>query len=280
MALPVIESYSSNTQTGSSSLTITKPANVASGDLLILIVGSDDSTNTQQYDTFSEGGREWTLIREHGDAACDCHIAAFYRISDGAEGVSVTIPAQSSDDQFGWYLRITGARNVGSPIHKYGQVGTTNGSTHTFNSLETVFKECLVIAVFGYDGGDSGTISVSGTDWEKQDELHAGTGSANASGAWAIKEMTDPGESETVTFSPSVNDGGCGFQFAIARNGAPSVEVKETVLRKLDDLWENIDPESSFSTEGEFVTDGDQTYYIHAYDKVGDAHTYIRIKKK
>ena len=89
MAIPVAESVTSNTQTGSSSLTITKPANVASGDLLILIVGSDDSTNTQQYDTFSEDGREWALIREHGDAASDCHIAAFYRVSDGTEEMFV-----------------------------------------------------------------------------------------------------------------------------------------------------------------------------------------------
>lgn len=278
--IPVIETYTSNTELGSSSLEITKPNGVISGDLLILIVGNDDSTNTQQFVTFSEGGREWTLIREQGNAACDCHIAAFYRISDTTEGSSVTIPAQSADDIYGWYLRITGARTVGSPIHKYGQVNTTNGSSHVYPSLETVFKDCLAIAVFTFDGGDSSSISVLGSCWTKEGELKAGTGSANASGAWATKEMSNPGESEDVTFGTSVGDGGCGFQFAIARNGAPPVGVKETVLRKLDDLWENIDPESSFTTEGEFVTDDDQTYYIHAYDKVGDAHTNIRIKKK
>lgn len=56
MALPVIETYTSNTALGSSSLTLTKPSGVVAGDLLILIVGNDDSTNTQQFDTFSENG--------------------------------------------------------------------------------------------------------------------------------------------------------------------------------------------------------------------------------
>lgn len=279
MALPVIETYTSNTALGSSSLALTKPSGVSVGDMLLIIVGNDDATNTQQFDTFVDGdGCTWTLIKEQGNAACDCHIAAFYRTADGTEGSSVSVPAQSADDIYGWYIHITGARKLGSPIHKTGQVNTTNGANHIYPSLETVFKDCLAFAVFAYDGSDGNPFTVSGTGWSKEDELEAGTGSANGSGAFAIKEMTDPGDSEDVTFTSSVNDGGCGFQFAIARDGAPSVEVKESILRALDDLWENRGPSEKYTTTGEFVTDGTQNLFVHGYDKEGDTDTYIRIK--
>jgi hypothetical protein len=278
--IPIIETFTSNTALSSSSLEITKPSGVTPNDLLLLIVGNDDSTNTQQFDTFTEGGRQWTLIREQGNAACDCHIAAFYRISDGTEGASVVIPAQSADDIYGWCLRVSGARHIGSPIHKYGQVNTTSGSSHVFLSLETVFRDCLVFGVFSYDGGDSSSISVSGTNWSKQDELKAGTGSSNASGAWAKKDMASPGDSEDVTFTTSLGDGGSGFQFAISREGAPPVEIKDAILRKLDDVWENRGPEVGYASEGEFITIGSETFYVHSYDKIGDRHTYVRIKDK
>lgn len=278
MSLPVIESYTSNTQTGSSSLVLDRPDGVSSNDLLILIVGNDDTTNNQQFGTFTEGGSEWTLIREQGNAACDAHIAAFYRVSDGTEGSTVTVPAQSADDIYGWYLRITGARVIGSPIHKYGQVNTTNGSSHTYPSLETQFRDCLVFAVFAYDGADSAAFGVSGTGWTKQDELEAGTGASNGSGAWATRDMETPGDSGDVTFTSSIGDGGCGFQFAIVRDGAPSVEVKDAMLRQLDEVWENRGPTEKYTTSEEFVNDGSDLLYVHGYDKVGKTDTYVRIK--
>jgi len=106
MAIPVVQSFTSNTSVPGSSVTLTKPSGVQVGDLLLLIVGNDDSTNTQQFDTFVESGRTWELIRETGNASNDCHIAAFWRISDGTEDTTVDVTAQSSDDIFGWFCYV------------------------------------------------------------------------------------------------------------------------------------------------------------------------------
>lgn len=78
MALPVIKTYTSNTALGASLVALTKPGGVSADDLLLIIVGSDDSSKNQQFDTFFDSDNcTWTLIKEQGNTAYDCHIAHF-----------------------------------------------------------------------------------------------------------------------------------------------------------------------------------------------------------
>lgn len=238
--LPIIESYNYNTALGANSLPLTKPANVTVGDVLIIIVGSDDATNVQQFNSFIDSnGCQWNLIKEVGDAVVDAHIAAFWRIADGTEGASVSVPAQSIDDMYGWYLRITGARNVGDPIHKTGGKFVGNTTSTEITGVETTFKDCLVICVYAYDGGDGGTFNVSGTGWTKLDQQNAGTGSSNGSGCIAYLNQESPGDVQDITIGCSLADGSTGFMFAIARDGAPSQALKMAVLSALDNVWED-----------------------------------------
>ena len=239
MALPIIQSYTTNTGLSLSSLNLTKPSNVNIGDLLLIIAGSDDTTNVQQFNSFTDGdGCQWNLVKEVGDAVVDAHIAAFWRIADGTEGASVSVPAQSLDDIYGWYLHITGARNVGDPIHKIGGKFVGNTTSTEITGLETTFKDCLIICVYAYDGGDGGTFNVSGAGWTKLDQQNAGTGSGNGSGCVAYLNQESPGDVQDITITNSLADGSTGFMFAIARDGAPSQSLKMAVLKALDEVWE------------------------------------------
>ena len=233
MAAPVVEGYTSNTVIPGSSLTLTKPAGVQPGDLLIILVGNDDSTATAQWNNTTYKPTGFTLINESGNATCDTHTAAFYRIADGSEGPTIAVPAQSSDDYWGFYIRISGV-DVDAPINKIGadvNTGSLVGSI-AIVGVTTDVDECLAIYIHSYDGGDCAAFNPSGTGWTEKEEIRAGTGSGNSSGSWGMKEQTSLGATGTVTVSGTPTDGWSGFQFAIAPSagGEPIlVEITDTI---------------------------------------------------
>ena len=54
MAVPIIASSTKNSTNGTaSSLTLTKPAGVEVGDLLLLLVGNENSANGEGFDTLT-----------------------------------------------------------------------------------------------------------------------------------------------------------------------------------------------------------------------------------
>jgi len=211
--VPVVESYTSNTAVPGSSLTLTKPSGVVSGDLLLLIVGNDDNTNTAQWSNTLSG---WTLINEAGTSTSDAHVAAYRRIADGTEGATVSVPAQSSDDYWGYYIRITGVNAV-SPINAIGSdVNGGNTASRVISGVTTTVANTLAFFAFSFDGADGDPFSVTGTGWSKSDEIQAGTGAANAGGTWGTKSQPTAGATGTVTVGSSSSDGSSGFQFAVA----------------------------------------------------------------
>ena len=228
MAVPIVRSFTQNsTISSSTSITLTKPTSpaVLSGDLLIIIVGNDDTTVTAQWNNTTLKPTGFTLINEAGNSSSDAHVAAFWRIADGTEGSTIAVPAQSSADMWGFYIHITG-HDPTTPIHQTGaDVNLSSGSTFNITGVTTTIADCLGVYCHAFDGGDGFPFSVSGTGWSESADITCDVlNVAEGSGSWGTKQLTATGASGTATVTCSVSDGSAGFQFAIA----PAVEATPT----------------------------------------------------
>ena len=212
---PVVQSFTSNTAVPGASLTLTKPSNILAGDLLLIIVGSDDDTASAQWDDATLKPSGFTLINESGNTTADAHSAAFYRVADGTEGTTINVPAQSSDDFWGYYIHVTDV-NPSNPIHVIGSA-YNGGSTGTHNvpGVTTTAANALAFYVLSGDGGDLDPFSVGGA-WTEGGEIGAGTGGGNGSGVWGTRLMTSPGATGNAAVTMSASDSASGFQFALA----------------------------------------------------------------
>ncbi|MCA9366854.1 hypothetical protein KC887_01150 [Candidatus Kaiserbacteria bacterium] len=191
------------------------PSDPETGDVLIILCGSDDNTNTAQWDDSTLKPTGFTLIKEIGNSTQDCHAAAFYRVVDGTEGSSFTIPAQSSDNM--WAVCALVKNGAGTPLNVTGADSTDSTPTpFSIAAVSTTTNDCLAFFVAAFDGGDDGGFTVGGTGWEKRSEVRDGTGSGNAAGVWGTKPMASSGGTLSPTVTPNVSDGMVGFTFAIA----------------------------------------------------------------
>jgi hypothetical protein len=212
---PTIESFTSNTAVPGGSLNLTKPAGVVAGDLLLVIVGNDDDTASAQWDDATLKPTGFTLINTAGNATSDAHSAAFYRIADGTEGSSISVPAQSSDDFWGYYIHVTDV-NPAAPINMNGTAYTGGAlTTHAIPTGTTTVANALAFYVLAADGGDTDPFSVGGS-WTEQSEIEAGAGAGNAAGTWGTRLMTVPGATSNASVTFTAGDSAAGFQFALA----------------------------------------------------------------
>jgi len=192
------------------------PKNAAVGDLLIIVVGNDDATDTVQWDDATYKPTGFTLIDEIGGAASDSHCAAFYKVVNGTEGSSFTIPSQASQEMYASCILISGS--VGSPsLHLIGAaVADETPAPLDITGVNNTIADCIVFYLASYDGGDAGAFAVSGTGWIERAELFSGTASTDACGVWGTRAMSGTGASGTVSVTPTTGDGMYGFQFSIA----------------------------------------------------------------
>jgi hypothetical protein len=212
------------TQTAATSISVNKPTsgstgpspkNVAAGDLLLIIVGNDDNSATAQWDNVSLKPTGFTLINEAGDATQDCHIAAFYRVADGSEGSSFSVPAQSSDDLAAVCVLVSG-QHVLAPINAVGaDASDASPAPFSITELTTTLANCLGFAVAAYDGADDGGYTWGGTGWSELVEVRSGSTSNESSITAATKSIASAGASGAATVDPAVDDGMVGFQFAV-----------------------------------------------------------------
>jgi hypothetical protein len=210
----VRESFTENTGTGST-LVLDKPTGVAVGDLLLILVGNDDTTNTDQWDNVNNKPPGFTLIAEVGTTNSDAHMASFWRVADGTEGASFTVQAAGADSCWGFCIRYSGADTT-TPIHVF-LVNTDTVSPFVALEVTTTVADCLVVAVNAHDGGDVGAFSVSGTGWTKIDEIFQDTVADAASGAYAENQMSGTGGSGGATWTVTSNQAKAALgQFAIA----------------------------------------------------------------
>ena len=224
MALPVLESHTKNNAVGSASITLTKPAGVVSGDLLLLIVGNDSTSSTDEWDDDLAG---YTLMFEVGTSTTDTHLAVFRRIADGTEAATIDVPSTSTRDNWGFFLRISGVDQT-TPIDVLGTAsGVADAASVTVAAVTTTVADCLGLVVCSYDGGDS-TFTVSTNSWTKTDEEFAGTDASSGSGLFGQKDIASAGSSGSCLIEFSVSDGSVVNMFAI-RPAAAAAELPSLV---------------------------------------------------
>ena len=211
--VPVIESFTSNSSvTADLAITFTKPGSVAVDDLLMVIIGNDDTAGANEF----AAPAGWIKIGEPGSGVSDAHVAVFYRLADGTEGATQEFTSNSADFLWGYYIRISSV-DTSSPLDVTGSF-YNNGSSasHVVTEITTTSVNCLAFTVLAFDGGDGLPFVWSGTGWTKEGEIYGGgTGSAGASGTWGTKEMPSTGATGDVTITSNVTDGAAGMQFAI-----------------------------------------------------------------
>lgn len=208
MAIPILESQSFNSGTATTSITLTKPTGVASGDLLLIIAGSDpDNTSGPHVNTPSG----FTKIKDFGDAGTDAHIAAFYRIADGTEGATLSLTTVSATELYGHYIRYSGVDNI-SPLNV---VSRDFDLEIVLTGVTTTADNCMAFYCLAHDGANGSPFSASGVGWIERGDVAVGSSSGGVSGCWGTKEMPTAGATGSVTISPSSTDGTAAFQFAI-----------------------------------------------------------------
>ena len=158
MGIPVIAQSTTNSTNGTaSSITLTKPTGpIANGDLLLLLVGNENSANGEGFDTIAG----WTLELNYGSGGVDCYLGLYSRIADGTEGATIVVPFLGNDDGHGWYHHITG---IGaSPIHLIGNSQELVSNTVTVDAITTTSSNVLAFSAFSFDGSDSDPITQTG----------------------------------------------------------------------------------------------------------------------
>lgn len=226
-ATPVIEGYTAQNSAGVEvdSLELTKPASVAVGDFLLLMVGCDDNgTNSPSVFPQITG---WTRFANIGNTTSDAKLGLYWRIADGTETATIWVlqtGAAALNQMFGWYLRLSGT-DASTPLNVTGTETNAAGTSHTCAEVTTGVADCLAFYVLAFDGGDGVPFSVSGTGWAQEDEEQSGTGSADACGTFGLKTQASAGLTGDATVTSNVSDGSTTIQFAIAPDGAAPAAV-------------------------------------------------------
>jgi len=240
-AVPIVEGFlvtdgGSGTRT---SLTMNVPSGIAVGELLLVIVGSDDAGNGDELTINASTYPGWTKIGESGDASARAHIGAFWKEATSTSGNDVTVDAASSDEMFGWYLRISGTE-VTDPINisNFPSQSTGDANSHVIPGITTTRDNTLGIYGLGFDGGDGDPFTVSGGSWVEQDEVDAGTTGNDASGAWGKQDNTPTGLTADATVGTNESDGAAYFQLAV---NAPSSTAATNYEQSAFRWYENAD---------------------------------------
>ncbi len=207
---PVLESFTSAfTSATATSITLTKPTGVVSGDLLLAFIiqdvafkGTDTPSGWTELSTLTGGGIVGII---------------YYRISDGTEGTTLVVSGSGDRRRTGFYVRISGADTV-DPFDVNGTWASYGSTTSkTINEITTGVADTLAVYLLGYDRGNANPFSLDsgGPEWTIEDEVQ--TGAANGvSSVFGVKDMPTAGLTSDVVISTTTTaDGGVAIQFSI-----------------------------------------------------------------
>lgn len=224
-AAPVLESdWTVNDSGGAAvtSITLTKPAGVSNDDLLLLIVGNDES-NVADWEPLAS----WNMIVDFNNAGADAALAVYWRVATGDASETDPAPTCTSNEAYGWYIRVSGADTT-TPIHITGTPAGVVASPYTIGEVTTTADDCLVFYASAFDGGGAGSFSESGAGWAEVDEQYSGTAGTDACGVWGTKTMSGQGATGDVSVTLGTTDGTSSVQFAVQPPVACSPDISNT----------------------------------------------------
>lgn len=208
--VPVIESYVADTSVGNPTITLHKPSGIQSGDLLLIVVASENMTDDNMWDntTYKPSGFTWLATDfgggdRTGSNGNACHIGVFWRIATGSESDSITVTQSSSnaDDQVGYYMRISGVY-TSSPFDVWDSPMDSTYwqevDTIQIHSQTTSYDNELALVVCANDGGDY-NLTVSGTGWTAVADTFSVDGEYGIHLIIGKKDMTTAGATGMVT---------------------------------------------------------------------------------
>ena len=149
MAVPVIEGFKKDNG-ASSTLTVDKPDDVVTGEMLVIIACNVDNSDTP---AFTDNKTGWNFVGQDGNSDSDAHVGVFWRKADGTEGISEDVISNSVDHYVIFYLRISGQDDT-TPIHKLIFDAVGNATTHDIDEVTTTLDDCLIVAGLSFHGGD------------------------------------------------------------------------------------------------------------------------------
>lgn len=203
------------TGNGVTSVSLTKPTNLATDDYIIIMASVDNQAGT--FDTISGFTKplDWG---KYGVGAC-----MQWRKVDGTEGASFTIRLGGTSTDFcAVALRVTGV-NTTSPFAAIDSamqdMGTGGASVYTIAAIDTSgTSDSLAFAFWGFDGGDGlpFTVTSGGPSWALVDEIQVSTAPGTCSLGYCTKDMATAGSTGDVDITPSVTDGIMPAMFALA----------------------------------------------------------------
>ena len=231
---PVVEDFTTQFQIGGiSSFTLSKPTGVVSGDLLLILLTTAD-TSTSAYDGTTYNPRlvsdgtdaGFTLISTFADGN-SAGFASYYKVADGLEESTIDVVSNNAGsllDACGAYIRVSGT-NTTTPKDITGIKGGSVASSVDIPSITTTNNNALAIALLSTDGDDlkpftvdgNGIVGETGTNgWIYLTLLSTGTASSSQNGGIiAYKEMASAGATGVCNVAASASDGLAGFQFSI-----------------------------------------------------------------
>ncbi|MFH1416049.1 MAG: hypothetical protein ABIH89_08225, partial [Elusimicrobiota bacterium] len=216
-AVPVVEDFEATTSGGAivNNITLTAPAGITTGELLLLIVGNCDTNTGIRFNAVAG----WNKVGESGNATSDSHIAVYWRAAVGGEG-NQNVTTVGNYQIFGWYLRISGALTSGPINVSNFTQSAASADPHTIPQIQTTVNNCLAIYGLSFDGGDGDPYSVT-LPWVESDEQASGTADPGASGCWGTKFQASAGWTGNAIVNPNISDAAAYFQLAIAPNVTP-----------------------------------------------------------
>ncbi len=198
---------SSQTATGiSSTVTVTKPASTASGDLLLAYIHAGTSASPSPTVTAVPTG--WTQIAMIANSGGGQYITArlYYKVAGGSEPASYSWSLSTGSTWIGTATRVTGA-NALMPLANPVYAVATSGTSHVTGAHVPNVNNNMVLAFFSCEQSGTWTES-SGTE---RYDVNTGSNSAAMS-----SQTQSSAASISVTGTASVGDIGAAMMVTVS----------------------------------------------------------------
>jgi hypothetical protein len=256
--------------TGSNSLTISTPAGIQAGDLLIAVIANRDS-----WPLPTPAG--WNLIRRDSNGTV-IQAALFYRVATASEpaGVTFTLTGASNSQMAGGIMAYSGV-NATSPIGSSGVANgsgttastpsqTTTGSNRLALHLLTKRQEALPAPAGTTSRGSIGGSGANSVGLTAADEVVAAPGSTPSRSATSTTAFASEWLGQAVVIRPVAGTPSASASWTATPSSWATGYLFERLLGGTTQSSQTITPVTTTSaTDGPLVNGTAYTYRVRSY---------------